>query len=137
MLSCRSTVSSLIEIVAIATYGLTEPLRTGLDEAMNDDQLKEKTATIAKPLQSSIITASIVPNYDDLQHFDLLVLSPGVPLGHRLATQAMAFGIPVTSELAFAAAMLPTSVELVCVTGTNGKSTTTMFLAQMLSLIHI
>ena len=45
----------------------------------------------------------------------------------------MEFGIPVTSELAFAAAMLPTSVQLVCVSGTNGKSTTITFLAQMLS----
>ena len=35
------------------------------------------------------------------------------------------FGIPVTSELAFAAAMLPTSVQLECVSGPNGKFITT------------
>lgn len=91
------------------------------------------TAGIPEPLRKHIQLTSTLPNYDELQGFDLVVLSPGVPIEHRLPTQALAYGIPVTSELAFAAAMLPKSVELVCITGTNGKSTTTSFLAQMLS----
>ena len=42
---------------------------------MAHDQLKAQTATVAEPLQSSIFTTNNVPTYDDLQRFDLLVLS--------------------------------------------------------------
>lgn len=107
---------------------------TGLDERMQADELHSRTKELIPPaLHDKIATTSSLPNYDELQRFDLVVLSPGVPLQHRLPTQALASSIPVTSELAFAAAMLPKTVELICVTGTNGKSTTTTFLAQMLS----
>jgi UDP-N-acetylmuramoylalanine-D-glutamate ligase len=100
---------------------------------MSAEELDSRTQqAIPASLQDKIRTTTVVPNYDDLQDFDLVVLSPGVPLQHRLSVQATALDIPVTSELSFAAAMLPKSVELVCVTGTNGKSTTTTFLAQVL-----
>ncbi len=54
---------------------------------------------------------------------DVLVWSPGIPVDHALAEAARAKGIPVIGELelGFLAAHAP----LVCVTGTNGKSTTT------------
>lgn len=54
---------------------------------------------------------------------DLLVWSPGIPGDHELAEAARARGIPVIGELelGFLAARAP----LLCITGTNGKSTTT------------
>ncbi|NJR41538.1 MAG: hypothetical protein HC767_01625 [Akkermansiaceae bacterium] len=107
---------------------------TGLDEGMTDHEMALHTKhTIPEPLWESITITRIPPNYDELMEFDLVVVSPGVPLAHRLPAQAIAQNIPVTSELAFAAAMLPDSVQLICVTGTYGKSTTTSFLFQMLS----
>ena len=54
---------------------------------------------------------------------DWVVWSPGIPIGHPIAAAARAQGVPVLSELelGFLAAHAP----LICVTGTNGKSTTT------------
>jgi UDP-N-acetylmuramoylalanine--D-glutamate ligase len=54
---------------------------------------------------------------------DLVVWSPGIPVTHPIAVAARARGIPVISELelGFLAAHAP----LICITGTNGKSTTT------------
>lgn len=54
---------------------------------------------------------------------DFVVWSPGIPAGHALAVAARERGIPVLGELelGFLAARAP----LVCITGTNGKSTTT------------
>ena len=54
---------------------------------------------------------------------DFLVWSPGIPFEHPLAAAARARGIEVLGELelGFMAARAP----LVCITGTNGKSTTT------------
>jgi len=58
-----------------------------------------------------------------LEGRDLVVWSPGIPDIHPVATTARARGIPVISELelGFLAAHAP----LLCITGTNGKSTTT------------
>jgi UDP-N-acetylmuramoylalanine--D-glutamate ligase len=54
---------------------------------------------------------------------DLVVWSPGIPVDHPTAAAARARGIPLISELelGFLAAHAP----LICITGTNGKSTTT------------
>jgi UDP-N-acetylmuramoylalanine--D-glutamate ligase len=62
---------------------------------------------------------------------DLIVISPGVP--HTLAgvTQAQARGIPVIGEIELASAFI--QEPIVAVTGTNGKTTTTELLGQMLA----
>ena len=54
---------------------------------------------------------------------DFVVWSPGIPFDHALAAAARERGLPVIGELelGFLAARAP----LVCITGTNGKSTTT------------
>lgn len=58
-----------------------------------------------------------------LEDRDVLVWSPGIPVTHPLAVAARAAGVPVRSELeiGFLAAHAP----FLCITGTNGKSTTT------------
>jgi UDP-N-acetylmuramoylalanine--D-glutamate ligase len=101
---------------------------------MTAEELDSKTVeAIPASLHDKIWTMNAAPNYDELLEFDLLVLSPGIPSQHRLPTQALAMNIPVTSELSFAAAMLPKAMDLICVTGTSGNSTTTTFLAQVLT----
>ncbi len=54
---------------------------------------------------------------------DFVVWSPGIPFDHALAAAARERGLPVLGELelGFMAARAP----LLCITGTNGKSTTT------------
>jgi len=61
---------------------------------------------------------------------DLIVLSPGVP--HTLAPlqAARAAGIPVMGEIELAARFI--AEPIVAVTGTNGKTTTTTLLGEML-----
>lgn len=65
-----------------------------------------------------------------LEGCDLVVWSPGIPVTHPTATAARARGITVVSELelGFLAAHAP----LLCVTGTNGKSTTTDLVAALI-----
>ena len=61
---------------------------------------------------------------------DLIVVSPGVP--HTIAPlqQARSLGIPVIGEVELAARHI--DVPILAVTGTNGKTTTTTLLGQML-----
>lgn len=60
----------------------------------------------------------------------LVVPSPGVPPDGVLLSGAVARGIPIASEIEIAARHL--DVPLLAVTGTNGKSTTTTLLGEML-----
>ncbi|OPY57710.1 MAG: UDP-N-acetylmuramoylalanine--D-glutamate ligase [Pelotomaculum sp. PtaU1.Bin035] len=55
--------------------------------------------------------------------YDLVVMSPGVPLTVEPAREALKNGIPVTGELELACQF--TGTPIVAVTGTNGKTTTT------------
>ncbi len=67
----------------------------------------------------------------DFTGADLVVVSPGVPAAQPDLQAAIAAGVPVLGELAFAASLL--DIPLLAVTGTNGKSTTTHLLAQILA----
>ena len=60
-----------------------------------------------------------------------VVLSPGVPPGAAPVRAARDAGVPVISELDLGARMLP-ATRLVCVTGSNGKTTTTALAAHLL-----
>ncbi len=61
---------------------------------------------------------------------DLVVKSPGVPRQNRLVQAAVARGVPVWSEVEFAARFL--SNRLIGITGTNGKTTTTALTGRIL-----
>ena len=61
---------------------------------------------------------------------DLVVKSPGVPRESRLVQAAVARGLPIWSEVEFAARFLPNRV--IGITGTNGKTTTTALAGRIL-----
>lgn len=65
---------------------------------------------------------------------DLLVVSPGLPPQHLVIEAALAAGIPVWGELELAWRLrdLEAPAAWLCVTGTNGKTTTTLMLESML-----
>ena len=65
-----------------------------------------------------------------LEDRDLVIWSPGIPSSHPLANAARQRGLPVLSELELG--FLAASAPLVCITGTNGKSTTTDLVATLL-----
>ena len=56
--------------------------------------------------------------------FDYVVKNPGISNENELVKKAEGFGIPVINEVELAYHFLP-KVKLVCTTGSNGKTTTT------------
>jgi UDP-N-acetylmuramoylalanine--D-glutamate ligase len=60
----------------------------------------------------------------------LIVVSPGVPLDTPELAQVKSFGLPVIGELELAAHFL--KGKMLAVTGSNGKTTTTMLLGEIL-----
>jgi UDP-N-acetylmuramoylalanine--D-glutamate ligase len=70
---------------------------------------------------------------DNLPEADLLVVSPGLPPSAPISAAALATGMPVWGELELAWRVRdPNGAPWLFVTGTNGKTTTTLMLASML-----
>lgn len=61
----------------------------------------------------------------------VVVVSPGVPPGAPPLAAARASGVPVVSEVEIALRLAP-AMRCIAVTGTNGKTTTTALIAQLL-----
>lgn len=61
---------------------------------------------------------------------DEVIKSPGIPLTAPLICQLIAQGTPIISEIEFAARY--THAKMICITGSNGKTTTTSLLFDML-----
>ncbi|MCC8419016.1 MAG: UDP-N-acetylmuramoyl-L-alanine--D-glutamate ligase [Rickettsia endosymbiont of Glossina mortisans submortisans] len=66
------------------------------------------------------------------QNLDKIVLSPGIPLTHKIVGIAKNFNIPIISDvdLLFEKSK---NLNFIAVTGTNGKSTTTVLISHILN----
>ena len=67
-----------------------------------------------------------------LKNADFIVLSPGVPAGLPILTEARGRRIPIIGELELASLFFP-GVPFLAVTGTNGKTTTTDLLGRLVA----
>ncbi|MEQ8712170.1 MAG: UDP-N-acetylmuramoyl-L-alanine--D-glutamate ligase [Cyclobacteriaceae bacterium] len=63
---------------------------------------------------------------DEVLSADLIVKSPGIPDKAPLIRKAVEKGIPVISEIEFAYRHIDKSKRIIAITGTNGKTTTTL-----------
>lgn len=75
--------------------------------------------------------------WEELQHTGELILnanevikSPGIPDKAPLVQKIIALGIPIISEIEFAGRF--TSSKMICITGSNGKTTTTSLIYHIL-----
>ena len=104
-------------------------LNDGKDESkQNAEQVKELTDLGVKFIFGS--------HPDDLldESFDYLVKNPGVPIDHKYVLKARELGIEVLNEVEVAYRLLPKDVTLIGITGTNGKTTTTTLIYEMIKM---
>lgn len=92
---------------------------------------------LLKPEYTRMLEAEGIPFEQGHPHTEAEVLSastivksPGIPLSAPIIVKAREKGIPVISEIEFAARY--TSSRMLCITGSNGKTTTTTLLHHIL-----
>lgn len=96
------------------------------NEKLDVEVLKEKTAGISA-LQ---IVIGTLPSELEEQ-VELLVISPGVPIDSDMVVSFEKKGIPVWGEIELAYAF--SRGEVIAITGTNGKTTTTTLVGEIMS----
>jgi UDP-N-acetylmuramoylalanine--D-glutamate ligase len=123
----------MIGVIGMARSGLAAALlakRNGADVFVSDagyaDQLSEATAA----LNAAGISYETGGHSDQVLACDYLILSPGVPTTVGIVHKATERGIPYFSELEFSSWFA--KGRLVAVTGSNGKTTTTTLIGEIL-----
>ncbi len=134
---------ALVYGLAIAGEATVKALvQRGWTVEIADDKAVDETAANDGAARSAILGADYIgrPDHDDmaglLARFDLLAPSPGVPETHPVITAAQAAGMPVRSEIDLAweweQARPDGPRPMLAVTGTDGKTTTTLMATEML-----
>ncbi len=107
--------------------GNTVVLNDGkMEEELNQQQLNE--------LKEKGVEFVLGGHPDDLldESFDYLIKNPGVPIDHKYVLKAKELGIPVINEVEMAYRLLPEDIMLIGITGTNGKTTTTTLIYEII-----
>ena len=112
--------------VAVARFLVDKGARVTLTDNKRPEQLQETLRGL--PAGKVEVMAGVYPEVN-AGSFDMVVVSPGVPLKVTPVQQAFAAGVPVIGELelAFRFANSP----MVAITGTNGKTTTTTLIGEI------
>ncbi len=99
------------------------------------DVFLSDSGTISPKYRQLLVDAEIP--FEDGHHTESLILaadeivkSPGIPLDAPMIVAAKAKNIPIISEIEFAGRF--TDARMVCITGSNGKTTTTMLIHHIL-----
>ena len=68
--------------------------------------------------------------------FDLVIKNPGIKYTNPLVVKANSLGIAVVNEMEVASYFFPKNLQVIGVTGSNGKTTTTNLIHEMLKASH-
>lgn len=107
--------------------------RLGAEVILSDSRSEDKVNKDLKPVRDAGVRLSM-GNQDEslLNNIGYVVLSPGISIYNDIVKQAYKQGIVVMSEIEVAYRICRTPI--VAVTGTNGKTTTTTLIGEMVKM---
>lgn len=105
----------------------------GYDVIVNDSN-KEQNPEHITELQSMGVKLALGSHPEEIfdNTFELLVKNPGISNSHMYVKKANEFSIPVINELELAYRYFPKGLNIIGVTGTNGKTSTTTIIYELL-----
>jgi UDP-N-acetylmuramoylalanine--D-glutamate ligase len=121
-------------VVGLGKSGLSAALflrRRGAQVTVSDTRSAESLAKeIPALLDEGVMVEAGGHGVLTFRRQDLIVVSPGVPLDTPELVQARTFGLPIIGELELAAQFL--KGQILAITGSNGKTTTTTLVGEIL-----
>lgn len=132
--------ATLVYGIAISGEAVARALvLRGEQVVLADDNLSKSHHDLARELGAVLVDgADHVELSAHLRHVDRVVPAPGVPERHRIISESRALGIPLMSEIELAYRIEQARDggprPMVGITGTDGKTTTTMMTAAILKM---
>lgn len=129
---------TLVYGLGVAGEAVATALRQrGEDVMMSDDSLRDEHRALANRLGATVFdSADLSALRSALEQCSRVVPAPGIPEQHALFALARIAEVDVVSEIELAyeweQARVPTPRPMVAITGTDGKTTTTMMAAAIL-----
>ncbi len=101
-----------------------------------NDEKNEQDLSNIEELKSLGVNIVLGSHPDDLldEKIDVLIKNPGIKDSHKYILKANELNIPVINEVELAYLYMPKDVTIIGVTGSNGKTTTTTIIYEMLKL---
>lgn len=101
-----------------------------------NDEKNEQDLSHIEELKSLGVNIVLGSHPDDLldEKIDVLIKNPGIKDSHKYILKANELNIPVINEVELAYLYMPKDVTIIGVTGSNGKTTTTTIIYEMLKL---
>lgn len=103
-------------------------------EVIINDAKEEQNVEQVEELKKLGVQLILGSHPDDLfdDSFEMMVKNPGIPNNHKYVVKANECNIPVINEVELGFRYFPKGVKIVGVTGTNGKTTTTTIIYEIL-----
>ena len=116
----------------IAAVGLLQTTKAEIILYNSDSDLDRDTIAknLSKDFNGEIILGELTNNI--MEQLDLVILSPGVPIDHKIVNKLRDLDIPIWGEVELAYAF--EKGKVIAITGTNGKTTTTALVGKILKL---
>lgn len=104
-------------------------------EIILNDKNENQDQDHIKELESLGVKVILGDHPDNIldETFDYIIKNPGIKFDHKYLKYAQEHNIKVINEIEMAYHLLPKNVKLIAITGTNGKTTTTSIIYDILS----
>lgn len=123
-----------IFILGMAKSGYEVAKLLASDNTIFITDIKDQNEEQVKELESLGVTFKILDNPEDYidDSYDLMIKNPGIKYDHKAVVKAKELGIPVVNEVEIAYHYIDKSVKIIGITGSNGKTTTTSIIYEIM-----
>ena len=96
--------------------------------------IKDQDNDTIKELEQLNIKVLITGNQDELvnENYDLIIKNPAIKSDNKAVLKARNLNIPVINEIEASYKFIPENVKIITITGSNGKTTTTTIVYELL-----
>lgn len=120
--------------MARSGYEAAKILASRNNEVILNDKNNDQDENHVKELENLGVKVILGSHPVDLidESIDYVIKNPGIKDSHEMITRAKELGIPVINEVEMSYRLLPKGVTIIGITGSNGKTTTTSLVYEIL-----